>query len=152
MATFSSRRLTKELVGLREECPAGITLLSAEDLKSWTLSLELLGESLFKDEVFALRFTFGSRYPIEAPEVVFVVNDKYKAPMHPHVYSNGHICASILGSEWSPVLNTSTICITLQSMLASCKKKERPEGNDRYVKNAPLSPKNTHFLYDDDSV
>jgi hypothetical protein len=26
-------------------------------------------------------------------------------------------------------------------MLASCKKKERPVDNDRYVRNAPISPK-----------
>jgi ubiquitin-conjugating enzyme E2 W len=56
-----------------------------------------------------------------------------------HVYSNGHvsvslpppvvlltsvaqICASILGREgWSPVLTVIAICITIQSMLASCK-------------------------------
>lgn len=57
-----------------------------------------------------------------------------------HVYSNGHvsassppcpsrsseqnhvqICASILGHEWSPVLGVASVCITLQSMLASCK-------------------------------
>ena len=56
-----------------------------------------------------------------------------------HVYSNGHvsfatlpmigrlmglsfqICASILGNEWSPVLTVNAVCLTLQSMLASCK-------------------------------
>jgi hypothetical protein len=34
------------------------------------------------------------------------------------------ICASILGNEWSPVLSVISVCVTLQSMLASCKKKE----------------------------
>ena len=58
---------------------------------------------------------------IESPEVVFLVNEQWKAPVHPHVYTNGHICASILGNEWSPVLNVESVCMTLQSMLASCK-------------------------------
>ena len=31
------------------------------------------------------------------------------------------ICASILGNEWSPVLSVISVCVTLQSMLASCK-------------------------------
>ena len=34
---------------------------------------------------------------------------------------SSQICASILGSEWSPVLSVTAVCITLQSMLASCK-------------------------------
>lgn len=31
------------------------------------------------------------------------------------------ICASILGDDWSPTLSVMAICITIQSMLASCK-------------------------------
>jgi len=31
------------------------------------------------------------------------------------------ICASILGTDWSPVLSVVSVCVTLQSMLASCK-------------------------------
>ena len=31
------------------------------------------------------------------------------------------ICASILGNEWSPVLSVVAVCVTIQSMLASCK-------------------------------
>jgi hypothetical protein len=42
-------------------------------------------------EIFALRFTFTDRYPMESPEVVFVVNEEFQAPLHPHVYSNGHV-------------------------------------------------------------
>lgn len=30
------------------------------------------------------------------------------------------ICANILGDGWSPVLSVTAVCITLQSMLASC--------------------------------
>ena len=64
------------------------------------------------------------------------------------------------------VLNAVAICITMQSMLASNKKKERsvsplhpvscadglsrPEGNDRYVRTAPSNPKLTRWHYDDD--
>ncbi|EUC65495.1 ubiquitin-conjugating enzyme E2 W [Rhizoctonia solani AG-3 Rhs1AP] len=124
MSSIATKRLSKEIKELLDPekgPPVGIKVLNADDLKIWTLSIEVLGESVYQGEVFALRFTFTDRYPMESPEVVFMVNEEYQAPIHPHVYSNGHICASILGSEWSPVLNTASVCITLQSMLASCK-------------------------------
>jgi len=154
MASISSRRLQKELKELNNatECPVGIQLLKGDDFETWIMGLEVLGESIYKDEKFALKFRFDKGYPISSPAVQFVVDAQYQAPLHPHVYSNGHICASILGEGWSPVLSVAAVCVTLQSMLASCKKKERPEGNDRYVLYAPDNPKKTKFLYDDDTV
>ncbi|KAA1468423.1 UBC-like protein [Dentipellis sp. KUC8613] len=153
MSSVSGRRLRKELTEIHQEgCPAGITLLQADDFETWILTVEVLGESLYKGETFALMFRFDPQYPISSPAVQFVVNDKFKPPVHPHVYTNGHICASILGSEWSPVLSVIAVCVTIQSMLASCKKKELPEGNDRYVRTAPDNPKKTRFMYDDDTV
>ncbi|KAG8919936.1 hypothetical protein FRC00_010723 [Tulasnella sp. 408] len=173
MAMMSTKRLQKELAelnGVKGTPPAGINLLTADNLASWRLELQVLGESLYQvgaappceagqreqvapaGETFAVEFRFGPRYPIESPAVVFVVNDKYKAPVHPHVYSNGLICASILGNEWSPVLSVSAVCLTLQSMLASCKEKKLPDGNDAFVKTAPTDPKKVRFVYDDDTV
>ncbi len=38
--------------------------------------------------VSRLRVKFGDNYPLEPPEVVFLP----PAPIHPHIYSNGHIC------------------------------------------------------------
>ncbi|KAH9947407.1 UBC-like protein [Amylocystis lapponica] len=138
----STRRLQKELTEMKTQgTPTGITLLSADDFQTWFLSIEVLGETVFQGEKFALKFRFDNQYPISSPAVQFVVDDQYQAPMHPHVYSNGHICASILGNEWSPVLSVIAVCVTLQSMLASCKKKERPPDNDRYVSHAPDNPK-----------
>ncbi|KAL7423426.1 hypothetical protein Q5752_001006 [Cryptotrichosporon argae] len=154
MSALSQKRLMKELSEIHAKgTPPGIALVRADDMAVWEFTVAVLGEeTVYRGETFALRIRFGERYPIESPVVTFIVDDMYQPPVHPHVYSNGHICASILGEEWSPVLNAISICITMQSMLASCKKKERPQGNDSYVRRAPANPKLTRWQYDDDTV
>ncbi|KAH0838675.1 hypothetical protein J3R83DRAFT_7002 [Lanmaoa asiatica] len=164
MASVSSRRLRKELSEIHAEgCPcgntfcldiarlftpqyAGIKLLNADDFETWHFSIE--------GEVFKLMFRFDANYPISSPAVQFVVDQNHQAPIHPiaklpliSIFDLSQICASILGTEWSPVLSVSAICVTLQSMLASCKVKERPVDNDRYVRTAPDNPKKTRFQY-----
>ncbi len=41
------------------------------------------------------------------------------APQHQHVYSNGHICLSILGTDWTPALQLSSVALSVLSMLSS---------------------------------
>lgn len=95
---IASKRLGKELNDLRSGgLPEGCKIVQAEDLQTWVIEIQALGETLFTGERFALRFRFTDSYPLESPEVVFLTTDGWSAPELNHVYSNGHLCLSILG-------------------------------------------------------
>merc|ERR1712232_502739 len=113
----------------------------------WRVAITGAPGTLYAGEKFVLRFSFPERYPMESPEVLFVG----QAPIHPHIYSNGHICLSILYDHWSPALTVHSVCVSIVSMLSSCTQKIRPQDNDMYVSIAGnRSPKLSKFHYDDD--
>ena len=142
------KRLVKELERLRADPIAGIELLSAE-ASVWTMRVSGAAGTLFEGEEMSLQFTFDAQYPFEAPACVFLD----PVPVHPHVYSNGHICLSILAEEWAPSLTVSSVCLSLLSMLSSCKLKERPPDDKSYVRRVgKRSPKHTRWDFHDDDV
>lgn len=78
---IASKRLGRELADLKANGPPeGCVIIQADDLSTWFFSIEVLGESVFKGEKFCLRLKFSDGYPIESPEVVFLVQDGWKAP------------------------------------------------------------------------
>lgn len=91
-------------------------------------------------------FKFSTKYPFESPVVSFVGSN---IPIHPHVYSNGHICLSILTDDWSPALSVQSVCLSIISMLSSCKEKKRPPDNSIYVRTCNKNPKKTKVSFDD---
>jgi len=151
---FASRRLSKELSKLHDKLPPGITLIRADDFKEWLMDIRVMDTNpLYQDELYRLKFMFSGSYPIEAPEVVFVRDDEHPIPMHPHIYSNGIICLDLLDRQgWSPVHNVESVCVSLQSMLTSNTKNERPPGDENFVKHNKQRPKDINFVFHDNQV
>lgn len=147
------RRLQKELMTLVKDPPEGIIIeqdtLEGKDFTNWNVIMKGPNGTLYEGETFHLSFKFGPKYPFDSPEVMFVGEE---IPVHPHVYSNGHICLSILTEDWSPALSVQAVCLSIASMLASAKEKKRPPDNQFYIKTCHKNPKKTKWWYHDDSV
>lgn len=104
--------------------------------------------TIYEGEKFQLQFQFNEKYPFDSPTVTFVGH----VPEHSHVYSNGHICLSILNDDWTPALSVHSVCLSITSMLSSAKKKERPPDDLIYTKTCSKNPKKTRWQYHDDTV
>lgn len=116
-------------MSLMKEPPPGVTVdgdQASQNLTLWTVHMEGVPGTLYEGEKFVLQFKFTNKYPFDSPEVTFIGNN---IPIHPHVYSNGHICLSILTDDWSPALSVQSVCLSIVSMLSSCKEKKRPPDN-----------------------
>ncbi|XP_065843216.1 ubiquitin-conjugating enzyme E2 W-like isoform X2 [Oscarella lobularis] len=146
------KRLQKELRKFRGDPPEGMSLDDDSvtgDITRWIVRVEGAAGTLYADEKFRLQFKFEKGYPFSSPQVTFVPPH---VPLHPHVYTNGHICLSILTEDWTPALSVEAVCLSVLSMLSSCKKKEKPPDNDLYVRTCSSNPKKTHWWYHDDKA
>ncbi|SCP02808.1 ubiquitin-conjugating enzyme, putative [Plasmodium malariae] len=145
---LSKRRLEKERIELLNENENTIKLIQ-EYADKWIIQIKGAENTLYSNETFKMQFKFTEKYPIESPEVVFIG----EPPIHPHIYSNGHICLSILYDHWSPVLSVNSICLSIISMLSSCTKKRKPIDDMLYCSAGPkVSPKLMKWMFHDDKV
>ncbi|SCO69461.1 ubiquitin-conjugating enzyme, putative [Plasmodium vivax] len=145
---LSKRRLEKERLELLNQNENTIKLIQ-EYSDKWIIQIKGAENTLYSNETFKMQFKFTEKYPIESPEVIFIG----EPPIHPHIYSNGHICLSILYDHWSPVLSVNSICLSIISMLSSCTKKRKPIDDMLYCSAGPkVSPKNMRWMFHDDKV
>ena len=167
LSSLAVKRIQKELERF-EDAGCG---LSVEPISPSVWMVTLLGVvgTLYEGETFTLRVTFDDAYPMECAEVcdhrstslflyntLIVLNVQIvfvgTPPVHPHIYSNGHICLNILYEDWSPALTIKNVCMSILSMLSSNTVRSPPEDNSSYTRVPRPSPKLTRFAYHDDGV
>lgn len=103
MDVRATKRVQKELERFSTDGSDDGLQLQVQSLLIWHVSFKGAPSTLYAGEEFTLRIAFTNQYPMEAPEVVFLL----PAPVHEHIYGNGHICLNILGNDWSPALTVS---------------------------------------------
>eukprot|EP00939_MAST-03C_sp_MAST-3C-sp1_P000486 g486.t1 len=144
------RRLFREREKMLQKSPEGIQFMTKKsDARTWFLRITGARDTLYAGKTYRLRFRFSDQYPIKPPEVVFVGG----SPIHEHIYSNGHICLSILYDQWSPALSVNSVCLSILSMMSSCKKEgfRRPGNDASYViESEGKSPLDMEWSYHDD--
>lgn len=158
-ASFANKRLSKELIKMKEHTAPGISIVKSDNLEEWQMDVQVLDDNpLYKGHVYRLKFTFNNKYPIEPPEVQFIElasssETPRPIPMHPHIYSNGIICLDLLStSGWSPVQTVESVCMSLQSMLTANTRDERPPGDSEFVAYNRRRIRDIPFVYEDDNV
>ena len=150
MSNASKSRIAKELVKFQREAPdLGIDLRVINDT-TWNCIIEGVDGTLYAGEVFTLSVQFDEKYPYESPIIKFIP----KAPVHPHIYSNGHICLDLLYDNWSPAVTVQAVALSIQSMLSSNTTKIPPDGDADYSRRygPDSNPKKIRWGFHDDTV
>lgn len=135
-------RILREIQDLEKNSPPGISARPKPDnIRYFDVVIFGPKDSEYEDGIFHLELFLPEGYPMQPPKVRFLTKI-----YHPNIDQIGRICLDVLKSKWTPVLQISTLLISIRSLIgdpnpddpldtAVAKKwKEDPEGAKKIAK------------------
>ena len=117
------KRIQKDIMDMTQNPPPGIFVLpDEENMRKMSVLITGPPDSGYHGGMFSFLIGFTDEYPMKPPLVICLTAAESKHTLHPHIYANGTLCLSILGTSdgpgWSPVMTLSVVTLTLQSFLS----------------------------------
>ncbi|XP_050024098.2 ubiquitin-conjugating enzyme E2 Z-like [Dermacentor andersoni] len=120
-------RVKQDIAELKADPPPGVFIAPSEsDITRIDAIVVGPADTPFEGGFFRFRIKCPSDYPMKPPDVQFLTTDAGRVQLHEHLYKDGHVCLSIIGTwtgpQWSPALSLSSLLVSLQSMLSELDK------------------------------
>lgn len=113
MVKYARERLEMELREIDENPPTHISFGPlSDDVFQWQGIIMGPIDTPFEGGIFLLSINFPINYPFSPPEVKFQTKI-----YHPNVSKDGQIDINILGEQWTPVLTTEKLLLSISSLL-----------------------------------
>lgn len=140
-------RIQRELKEFLSSPPPGLSVkISGKNVRLWIVTLDMPSNTIYAGETYRLRIQFPPDYPTSPPSVYFLS----PTPRHEHVYTNGDICLSLLGTDWRPIMTAQSVAQAIMSILCGAQRKSLPMDNARHAGNKP-GKKQDDWVYHDDN-
>lgn len=116
-------RVKRDIAELKADPPPGVFIAPSEN-DFTRIDAIVVGprDTPYEGGFFRFRITCPPEYPMKPPDVRFLTTGAGRVQLHEHLYSDGRVCLSIIGTwtgpQWSPVLTLSSLLVSLQSMLS----------------------------------